>query len=383
MGDATGQLIWHQKEGEEPHRQTTFFIFEPIMAVIRTQMLVAVLSLPFLSAAYGKGQAKGGGGVTKEAESALLPPCAACSALAASAERAAGSAADLSAFVAATCQDVDRGAKQCKANAKAWSERLGAWWEAGGDGRKDLRQILCVEDLEVCCPEDSYGPDCKSCEVRDQDGNVCSGNGKCKGAGTRKGNGKCSCDLGFAGELCQRCEDGFYLSYKDDKKTLCSACHKSCKSHCTGPGAKGCVACTAGYVMDSEHGCSDIDECLASRPCSGNKFCVNLEGSYRCMSCDKACNGCEGDGPDSCAECADGYVRGKDGVVCITEAAAGRIFSISNTRFFTYAGLCIAACIIFQRSAAVAGTLGAVIAVYITLSEYYLMNSTGELKPIQ
>jgi hypothetical protein len=27
-------------------------------------------------------------------------------------------------------------------------------------------------------------------------GKICSGNGKCKGAGTRKGNGQCACDKG-------------------------------------------------------------------------------------------------------------------------------------------------------------------------------------------
>ena len=37
-------------------------------------------------------------------------------------------------------------------------------------------------------------------------GQICSGNGKCKGDGTRKGNGKCACDSGYGGETCNRSE---------------------------------------------------------------------------------------------------------------------------------------------------------------------------------
>ena len=35
-------------------------------------------------------------------------------------------------------------------------------------------------------------------------GQICSGNGKCKGEGTRKGNGKCACDTGYGGDTCNR-----------------------------------------------------------------------------------------------------------------------------------------------------------------------------------
>ena len=279
------------------------------------------------------------------------------------------------------CKDVDRGELQCHNNHHEWEELMEEWWRQGEE-RPSLRQWLCEDTLKVCCPTDHYGPDCAPCDVKDKDGRVCSGNGKCKGEGTRKGNGKCACDKGYAGPICAACALGFYEAYKDDAKQLCSPCHKSCEGHCTASGAKGCLACKAGYVMDTEHGCQDIDECAVSKPCAGSKFCVNTEGGYRCVKCDKACDGCDGDGPDSCDRCAEGYVRGKDGKVCITEQTAGRIFTISNSRFFTYLGLCIAACIIFQRSVAVAGVLGVVIAVYISVSEYYLQGATGELKPV-
>lgn len=61
--------------------------------------------------------------------------------------------------------------------------------------------------------------------------------------------------------------------------------------------------------MDPEKGgCIDIDECAIQKtPCSTNQFCVNTEGSYSCLECDKSCNGCSGDGPDLCDVCADGF----------------------------------------------------------------------------
>ena len=148
--------------------------------------------------------------------------------------------------------------------------------------------------------------------------------------------------------------------------------------------------------MDTENGCQDVDECNAGQiihGCDANKqFCINTEGSHRCMSCDSSCKGCFADGPDSCIECANGYVFQKqndgeddghgNGGVCITEKEAGRIFSLSNTRYVTYGGLCVAAAIISQRSAIIAGILGLVVVAYISLSEYYLQGATGELRPI-
>lgn len=42
------------------------------------------------------------------------------------------------------------------------------------------------------------------------------------------------------------------------------------------------------------------------------------------------------------------------------------------TRYLTYLGLCIATCIIFQRSIALAAAIGLMVAVYISVSEYML-----------
>ena len=72
---------------------------------------------------------------------------------------------------------------------------------------------------------------------------------------------------------CCRCGEGYYNSYKDEEKLLCSACHKSCQSHCNGSGPKACAKCAQGYQRDTEHGCTDLDECLVSREGEEDPFC--------------------------------------------------------------------------------------------------------------
>lgn len=43
-------------------------------------------------------------------------------------------------------------------------------------------------------------------------------------------------------------------------------------------------------------------------------------------------------------------------------------------RYLTYAGLCLATCIIFQRSTILAAVIGVAVAIYMTVSEYMLSN---------
>eukprot|EP00095_Tigriopus_kingsejongensis_P000763 maker-scaffold67_size430214-snap-gene-0.10 protein:Tk00763 transcript:maker-scaffold67_size430214-snap-gene-0.10-mRNA-1 annotation:"cysteine-rich with egf-like domain protein 2" len=279
--------------------------------------------------------------------STKLPPCAACQALVTSFELGmertlrgrfdggdvaweeknqvggyASSEVRLVEIQERLCQDVDRGQIQCHDNHHHWEEDIERWWQLQPvDTRPGLRAWLCVEELKVCCPEGHFGADCQACRVQDEAGLICSGSGQCKGGGTRKGNGRCACDRGYGGERCERCGVGYYESYKDTDKALCSPCHKSCLGHCTGSGPKSCAACQPGYTLDQEHGCTDVDECHQGQPCQGNKFCVNTEGTYQCLLCDKSCQGCEGDGPDACLACAEGYVSNPDGM-CISEQTA-------------------------------------------------------------
>lgn len=60
--------------------------------------------------------------------------------------------------------------------------------------------------------------------------------------------------------------------------------------------------------MRDGEGCFDINECIEKNSCTKkNTFCVNNEGSFSCLECDKSCEGCDGDGPDMCEKCANGY----------------------------------------------------------------------------
>ena len=366
------------------------------MKPLVTLSLLLALPLLSLSADDAKEKAR-----KQERATAKLPPCAACTALVQSFEKGmertargkfeggdadweernqvSGYASSEVRFVEIEeelCKDVERGEQQCHQNHQEWEDDLEEWWRLTDRDQRPLRQWLCVEQLKVCCPEGTYGPDCKECRVKDAQGRICSGNGKCKGAGTRKGNGKCSCDDGYKGDMCQDCDIGHYQSYQDDEKKLCSKCYKGCQTHCTGAGPKACIDCKPGYLMSPEEGCTDIDECVLEKPCQGNKFCVNSEGSYRCSPCSDACRGCDGRGPDRCTDCADGYRRGgKDGKTCVGAEEPGKLLTLSNTRYFTYAALCFVACILLQRSVALAGALGLVIALYISVSEYFLINA--------
>ena len=88
------------------------------------------------------------------------------------------------------------------------------WGEDEEEERPPLKEWLCIEKLAVCCHDGHYGPECKPCQIMDEDKVICSGNGKCKGAGTRKGNGKCACDAAYTGEACNECAQGYYSSYQ-------------------------------------------------------------------------------------------------------------------------------------------------------------------------
>ncbi|XP_046460090.1 cysteine-rich with EGF-like domain protein 2 isoform X1 [Daphnia pulex] len=266
------------------------------------------------------------------------------------------------------CSDLSKGEDQCHNLAEAHESLIEDWFLNHQKLHGDLHHWLCIKKLKVCCPDHHYGPECLPCPGSSPE-MECSSNGKCKGSGTRKGNGKCVCDAGYSGELCQQCASGFYDSYRDDKKVLCSACHRSCKDVCTQAGPKGCLTCNDGWFMDTEQGCSDIDECLTNKTaCNDNSFCVNSPGSHTCINCDKACKGCVADGPDNCVECAENYEL-KEGV-CKGPKSWSQSWQGSSLRYLTYLGMCLSTCIIFQSSTTLAALVGVCVAAYISLSEY-------------
>ena len=226
------------------------------------------------------------------------------------------------------CTDITRGEQQCQTMAEEHESDIEVWWKRQDEypgksyiqtpcmslnyscfqfSLKDFFKWFCIDTLKVCCPANHYGKDCSPCTD-------CSDNGACKGNGTRKGNGKCNCDKGYSGENCEACGGGYYVAFKDANKLLCTQCHVACYGACSGPGTKNCEKCKNGWFKKENEGCFDINECVDKDICTEkNHFCVNSEGSYSCLECDKSCDGCDGDGPDMCEKCADGYEL-RDGI---------------------------------------------------------------------
>ncbi|XP_045526831.1 cysteine-rich with EGF-like domain protein 2 isoform X1 [Pieris brassicae] len=259
---------------------------------------------------------------------------------------------------------------QCHHIAEKAEEFIEEWWAQDPDESDDLFKYICIDKLQVCCPKHHFGKDCTPCPG-DHD-NLCSGNGKCRGDGTRKGNGTCLCDPGYMGENCNQCSSGYYLSYKDNNKMLCSVCHRSCMGGCRGGTAKDCVACKSGYLFDSEEGCIDINECEDLKRCNAGQFCENRLGSYACIACDKSCNGCHGGGPDLCRKCAKGY--SKKGELCIADREdEDQSETLTTTRYITYIGLLIATVILLPKSPSLGGIVGIMVISYIVGAEYYCM----------
>jgi len=200
----------------------------------------------------------------------------------------------------------DESASECHAMVEEQEETLEEWWFDHQFKNNDMKTWLCIDKLKVCCPDGTFGPDCKECSGGKE--SPCNGRGKCEGDGTREGTGKCSCDSGYEGDLCDECAELYFEEQDENSKTKCTACHKSCADGCSGGSQKDCEKCKAGWEMTDEDGCKDKNECDEEDTCEAGQYCVNNPGSYVCEDCDDSCAGnCTGNGPKGCIECAKGY----------------------------------------------------------------------------
>lgn len=204
------------------------------------------------------------------------------------------------------CEDAKRGRAQCMSIARDEESTLEDWWFKHRLNNVRLFDYLCISKLKLCCPEGKFGPKCQACP------SACNNHGLCDGAGTRSGTGKCSCDPGYRGVDCDKCEEDYFRISTSDHFT-CRRCDSACKS-CYGPGRTNCTECRSGYYIHETNGCIDFDECQHNKDvngnsisCGDNEYCVNTDGSYQCAICHVACKGCVDYGSDMCFECAKGY----------------------------------------------------------------------------
>lgn len=228
--------------------------------------------------------------------------------------------------------------------------------------------FVCIKELKYCCPRNSYGPKCTKCIE-------CNKNEHCHGEGTRSGNGTCVCKEGYTGNKCAFCARHYYLHNGNQQSTSmgreCRPCHRSCL-YCRHGGPTGCEVCRSGYTWIPTYGCSDVDECLQNdgKICGDNTFCVNTEGSYFCYECDRACDGCNGDGPDMCLKCAKGYNLEKGN--CVATKRTILPPEANYYRYAIYAGLGVCTCIILSNNVYLASFVGLIVALYMGFSEYIM-----------
>ncbi|XP_028679907.1 protein disulfide isomerase Creld1 isoform X2 [Erpetoichthys calabaricus] len=206
-------------------------------------------------------------------------------------------------IVESLCQSSDF---KCNRLLEQIEEHVETWWFKKQQEAPDLFHWLCIDTVRVCCPPGTFGPECAACPG--DPSMVCGGLGTCDGEGTRSGSGRCLCNNGYSGPLCQDCAIGYFRgsSSNQTQHSVCTACYHAC-SRCIGPKEDQCLACKKGWQIHN-HKCIDVDECGTELGrCPANTFCLNTEGSYECRGCDKACVGCMGSGPSRCKKCSKGY----------------------------------------------------------------------------
>eukprot|EP00126_Sphaerothecum_destruens_P015917 Sdes_comp9989_c0_seq1m1557 len=177
-----------------------------------------------------------------------------------------------------------------------------------GSLSEELFTHLCVKQLQSCCEPGQFGKDCVSCPRGGTLGQeTCSGHGKCIGEGYRKADkkeeklefGRCKCDKGYRGKVCDECVEGYYAEVErdvlgDEKggRRTCEVCGKGCKK-CSGKGAENCFECKPGF----------FDKIQSAS--------TQQKGTH-CESCHQSCVECKGPTSSDCVlPCKDGYYQKK------------------------------------------------------------------------
>ncbi|XP_071043962.1 protein disulfide isomerase CRELD1 isoform X2 [Parasteatoda tepidariorum] len=156
------------------------------------------------------------------------------------------------------CSDLKSGIDQCYNLAELYEAELEEWFfNVKIREHSDLFSFLCINHIKICCPNNTYGPNCFPCPGGAEE--PCNGHGTCKNGGTREEPAECICDAGYIGDLCNECKIGYYSDVTGSKLS-CNMCDKSCRDHCRGPGPKNCEVCSDGYNFLPNEGCFEISK---------------------------------------------------------------------------------------------------------------------------
>lgn len=257
------------------------------------------------------------------------------------------------------CSELRKHQDPCYAIAEEAEQALEKWWFHVNPSTTDLYTWLCIENLQHCCPQKHYGENCDPCPLN-KNNEVCGGHGNCNGEGWRNGNGSCLCHRGYGGKHCEECAINFYRH-----EVLCEECHKSCDS-CTGQGPGACVACKPGWRLDSGK-CVDVNECSNHGVCKANQYCVNKQGSYKCLACDKSCLTCEGAGSKNCTSCDEPLLLWSG--ACLDETLKNDLIYDALKRVILYLVLLSLTYYVSRTSALLASVIVMAIASYIHFTE--------------
>lgn len=167
------------------------------------------------------------------------------------------------------------------------------------------------------------------------------------------GNGKCNGDGTRKGDGKCICKKGFTGPGCDECAANfynvsegCKPCHRACDG-CYGDGEESCKKCATGWSMDSGI-CVDDNECLDLSICNSNEYCINKVGSYDCKYCDKTCQTCEGPGASSCASCFPNHVLWVG--ECMSIELYRQLLINTVIRIASYTSLLILAIFIFRKT---------------------------------
>lgn len=68
---------------------------------------------------------------------------------------------------------------QCTTFLEKYEEPIEEWYQTSSpESLENFYQWLCIDTAKVCCPEGTFGKNCRRCQYGDN-GRVCSGNGVC------------------------------------------------------------------------------------------------------------------------------------------------------------------------------------------------------------